>query len=118
MAHPSKRKGNRFERELVEAFAEAGLEAVRAYGSNGEALVTRSGVRCETTVDVLVQGGKGTSEAQEARGNLSAASRRCARYSSTRGPWRDAGGGASGAILEAPSLRLHVGLTARANMLT
>jgi len=57
MAHPSKRKGNRFERELVEAFAEAGLEAVRAYGSNGEALVTRSGVRCETTVDVLVQGG-------------------------------------------------------------
>jgi len=56
MAHPSKRKGNRFERELVEAFTEAGLEAERAYASNGQALVTRSGQRCTSGVDVLVEG--------------------------------------------------------------
>jgi hypothetical protein len=43
MAHPSKRKGNRFERELREAFREAGLRAERAYASNGESLTTDGG---------------------------------------------------------------------------
>jgi len=38
MTHPSKRKGNGFERELVQLATASGLEAKRAYGSNGEAL--------------------------------------------------------------------------------
>lgn len=38
MAHPSKRKGNRFEREIVHAAEDAGLEAERAYASNGRSL--------------------------------------------------------------------------------
>lgn len=38
MAHPSKRKGNRFEREIVQEAEAKGLEAERAYASNGESL--------------------------------------------------------------------------------
>lgn len=38
MSHPSKVKGNGFERELVDAAKEAGLDAKRAWGSNGAAL--------------------------------------------------------------------------------
>jgi len=38
MAHSSKQKGNRFEREIVNLTKEAGLDAERAYGSNGKAL--------------------------------------------------------------------------------
>ena len=57
MAHPSKRKGNRFERELREAFREAGLRAERAYASNGESLTTDGGDRCGKGVDLLVEGG-------------------------------------------------------------
>jgi Holliday junction resolvase len=38
MAHSSKRKGNRFEREIVHQAEAAGLEAERAYASNGESL--------------------------------------------------------------------------------
>jgi len=56
MAHPSKRKGNRFERELREAFREAGLRAERAYASNGESLTTDGGARCTKSVDLLVEG--------------------------------------------------------------
>lgn len=48
MTHPSKRKGNSYERELVNQAKESGLTAKRAYGSNGEAL----GHHAE--VDVLV----------------------------------------------------------------
>lgn len=57
MAHPSKRKGNRFERELREAFQEAGLRAERAYASNGQSLTTDAGARCSSKVDLLVEGG-------------------------------------------------------------
>jgi hypothetical protein len=57
MTHPSKRKGNRFERELREAFREAGLRAERAYASNGESLTTDGGDRCGEGVDLLVEGG-------------------------------------------------------------
>jgi len=38
MPHPSKRKGNRFERALVNAARNAGLDAERAYASNGRSL--------------------------------------------------------------------------------
>ena len=57
MAHPSKRKGNRFERELREAFQEASLRAERAYASDGRALTTDGGDRCGEGVDLLVEGG-------------------------------------------------------------
>jgi hypothetical protein len=57
MAHPSKRKGNRFERELREAFRKAGLRAERAWASNGCALTTDAGEQCAEGVDLLVEGG-------------------------------------------------------------
>lgn len=38
MTHPSKRKGNSFERSLVNIARESGLTAQRAYASNGESL--------------------------------------------------------------------------------
>lgn len=48
MTHPSKRKGNSFEREVVNAFTERiGWTAERAYASNGKALGK------DETVDVL-----------------------------------------------------------------
>lgn len=50
VAHPSKNKGNGYERELVNQAKESGLEAKRAYASNGEAL----GLHAE--VDLVVAG--------------------------------------------------------------
>lgn len=50
MTHPSKRKGNDFERELVGNAKMSGLEAKRAYASNGESL----GMHAE--VDLVVAG--------------------------------------------------------------
>lgn len=38
MSHPSKVKGNRFEREIVEKAIAHGFEARRAWGSNGKAI--------------------------------------------------------------------------------
>ena len=38
MAHPSRRKGHRFEREIVREVEAKGLEAERAYASNGQSL--------------------------------------------------------------------------------
>ena len=38
MPSPSKAKGNRFEREIVNILTEQGLKAKRAWGSNGQAL--------------------------------------------------------------------------------
>ena len=38
MSHPSKVKGNSFERELVTKAKEAGLDSQRAWGSNGASL--------------------------------------------------------------------------------
>lgn len=46
MTHPSKRKGNDFERELVNTAVASGIEAKRAYGSNGEALGEHAEVDC------------------------------------------------------------------------
>jgi len=50
MTHPSKIKGNGYERELVSQAKEKGLEAERAYASNGKALG-----ECEE-VDLIVEG--------------------------------------------------------------
>lgn len=44
MAHPSKRKGDRFERELVRQAEAAGVPAQRAFMSNGRALGEAKGV--------------------------------------------------------------------------
>ena len=44
MTHASKRKGNAFERELVQLFRHAGVIAERAYASNGRALGQAEGV--------------------------------------------------------------------------
>ena len=46
MSHPSKQKGNRFEREIVEKAKERDLEAQRAWGSNGMALGEHPEVDC------------------------------------------------------------------------
>jgi Holliday junction resolvase len=50
MSHPSKRKGSSYERELVNQAKELGLEAERAYASNGKAL------GCTEGVDLKVEG--------------------------------------------------------------
>ena len=50
MAHPSKQKGNRFERLIVDKAQSYGVAAERAWGSNGRAL----GFHEE--VDVLLEG--------------------------------------------------------------
>ena len=50
MAHPSKRKGNTYERELVQQARAAGLPAERAYASNGRSLGMAE------DVDVVVAG--------------------------------------------------------------
>lgn len=56
MPHPSKRKGNAYEREIREAFRAAGLRCVRAFGSNGESLTTDDGRPCSSDVDLVVEG--------------------------------------------------------------
>ena len=38
MSHPSKVKGNKFERDVVNKAKEFGLDSKRAYASNGESL--------------------------------------------------------------------------------
>lgn len=55
MAHPSKRKGSRFERELREQFREAGLRCKRAWASDGTTLTDCAGQRCASDVDLLVE---------------------------------------------------------------
>ena len=50
MTHPSKRKGNNYERELVHYFEDSGIPAKRAYASNGESLGHHA------SVDVLASG--------------------------------------------------------------
>ena len=49
MAHPSKVKGNTFERFVVNKAKEFGLESKRAYASNGESL----GMHAE--VDLIIE---------------------------------------------------------------
>lgn len=52
MAHPSKAKGNGFERQIVREAIDCGLSAKRAYASNGESL------GCSADVDCIVAGEK------------------------------------------------------------
>lgn len=46
MSHPSKIKGNNYEREIVKQAEEKGLIAERAYASNGRALGEHEEVDC------------------------------------------------------------------------
>ncbi len=46
MSHPSKIKGNKFERELVDLAKKRGLSAKRAWGSNGRSLGLHDEVDC------------------------------------------------------------------------
>jgi hypothetical protein len=46
MAHPSKDKGNRYEREIVNQAKGQGIPAQRAYCSNGQALGLSKDVDC------------------------------------------------------------------------
>ena len=50
MTHPSKVKGNAYERELVNQAKDSGLEAIRAWGSDGRSIGHTEGV------DVLLDG--------------------------------------------------------------
>ena len=50
MTHPNKVKGNQYERELTNQAKELGLDAVRAYASNGKSLG-----KCEA-VDLMIEG--------------------------------------------------------------
>lgn len=52
MASPSKAKGNRAERKLVDLLTSNGIDAKRAWGSNGRA------IGCHEEVDVLANGCK------------------------------------------------------------
>lgn len=54
MPHPSKRKGNNFEREIVNEATDKGIPAQRAYASNGKSLGLTEDVDC-TVGDFAVQ---------------------------------------------------------------
>ena len=53
MTHPSKVKGNKFERDVVNKAKEFGLDAKRAYASNGESLGMHAEVDLVIEVDKL-----------------------------------------------------------------
>ena len=55
MSSPSKRKGNAFERELVNTAKDWGLEAQRAWGSNGQSLGLHEEVDCLAEGDLRIQ---------------------------------------------------------------
>jgi len=52
VTHPSKNKGNAFERELVNMATKSGMNAKRAYASNGESLGQSA------DVDLMIEGVK------------------------------------------------------------
>ena len=55
MPSPSKAKGNRFEREIVNEAKKAGFTAIRAWGSNGQALGHHEEVDCLAEGDLRIQ---------------------------------------------------------------
>ena len=55
MTHPSKVKGNTFERELVRLFESYGIECKRAWGSNGQSLGLHEEVDCLAQGDLRIQ---------------------------------------------------------------
>ena len=55
MPHPSKVKGNTYEREIVDKFKEHGIDCKRAWGSNGQALGLHEEVDCLAQGDLRIQ---------------------------------------------------------------
>ena len=55
MAHPSKVKGNAFEREVVRLFESYKVECKRAWGSNGQSLGLHEEVDCLAEGDLRIQ---------------------------------------------------------------
>mgnify|MGYP006410276685 FL=1 len=55
MAHPSKVKGNTFEREIVRLFESYEIECKRAWGSNGQSLGLHEEVDCLAQGDLRIQ---------------------------------------------------------------
>ena len=55
MPHPSKVKGNTYEREIVAKFQEQGIKCKRAWGSNGQALGHHEEVDCLAHGELRIQ---------------------------------------------------------------
>ena len=55
MAHPSKVKGNTFEREVVRLFESYDIGCKRAWGSNGQSLGLHEEVDCLAEGDLRIQ---------------------------------------------------------------
>ena len=55
MTHPSKVKGNTYEREIVRLFESSGVECKRAWGSNGQSLGLHEEVDCLAEGDLRIQ---------------------------------------------------------------
>ena len=55
MAHPSKVKGNTYEREVVSVFEENGIKCKRAWGSNGQSLGMHEEVDCLANNELRIQ---------------------------------------------------------------
>ena len=55
MTHPSKVKGNTFEREVVRLFESYDIECKRAWGSNGQSLGLHEEVDCLAEGDLRIQ---------------------------------------------------------------
>ena len=55
MTHPSKVKGNTYEREVVEKFKEQGIDCKRAWGSNGQSLGMHEEVDCLANGELRIQ---------------------------------------------------------------
>ena len=55
MTHPSKIKGNTYEREVKGVFEKYGVECQRAWGSNGQSLGLHEEVDCLAEGDLRIQ---------------------------------------------------------------
>ena len=55
MTHPSKVKGNTYEREVVRLFESYDIECKRAWGSNGQSLGLHEEVDCLAEGDLRIQ---------------------------------------------------------------
>ena len=55
MTHPSKVKGNTYEREVVSVFEEHGIKCKRAWGSNGQSLGMHEEVDCLANGEFRIQ---------------------------------------------------------------
>ena len=55
MTHPSKVKGNTYEREVVEKFKESGIDCKRAWGSNGRSFGMHEEVDCLANGELRIQ---------------------------------------------------------------